>query len=107
MLTFTVFDSQGSEQSVPEVESATLFITGETPTAGQVRSEPGRILCVRDGFESTGLSLLVDLDQCAGEAGLGRMMLRTCLLPQRDEAYLLSLELARHAIMLCLNKLEE
>src|SRR5947207_14048876 len=34
-------------------------------------------------------------------------MLRTCLLPEREEPYLLSLELARHRIMLVLNKLEQ
>lgn len=38
---------------------------------------------------------------------LGRLTLRTCLLPERDRPYLLSLELARHRLMLFLNKLEE
>ncbi|MEM7756057.1 MAG: endo-1,4-beta-xylanase [Planctomycetota bacterium] len=49
----------------------------------------------------------------AGPAGLsdlsplGVLTLRTCLLPERERPYLLSLELARHQIMLFLNKLEE
>ncbi|MCA9299060.1 MAG: endo-1,4-beta-xylanase, partial [Phycisphaerales bacterium] len=38
---------------------------------------------------------------------LGNMNLRTCLLPEREAPYLLSLELARHRIMLFLNKLED
>ena len=38
---------------------------------------------------------------------LGVLTLRTCLLPERERPYLLSLELARHRLMLFLNKLEE
>ena len=37
---------------------------------------------------------------------LGRLALRTCLLPQRDEPYLLALELARHRLMRLLEALE-
>ena len=42
-----------------------------------------------------------------GLAPLGTLTLQTCLLPDRDRPYLLSLELARHRIMLFYNKLEE
>jgi hypothetical protein len=42
-----------------------------------------------------------------GDLGLGLLTLRTCLLPDRPEPYLLSLELARHRIMMILNKLEQ
>ncbi|GAB4386701.1 MAG: hypothetical protein Kow0022_16470 [Phycisphaerales bacterium] len=38
---------------------------------------------------------------------LGVLTLQTCLLPEREEPYLLSLELARHRLMLFLNKLED
>jgi hypothetical protein len=40
-------------------------------------------------------------------APLGVVTLQTCLLPERDRPYLLTLELARHRLMLFLNKLEE
>ncbi len=38
---------------------------------------------------------------------LGEITLQTCLLPDRDEPYLLSLELARHRLMTLYNKLED
>lgn len=38
---------------------------------------------------------------------IGVLTLQTCLLPERPEPYLLSLELARHRLMLFLNKLED
>jgi len=38
---------------------------------------------------------------------LGVLSLRTCLLPERDSPYLLSLELARYRLMLFLNKMED
>ncbi|RMH12045.1 MAG: hypothetical protein D6695_07795 [Planctomycetota bacterium] len=38
---------------------------------------------------------------------LGVLTLQTCLLPEREEPYLLSLELARHRLMLFLYKLED
>jgi hypothetical protein len=41
-----------------------------------------------------------------GPAG-GLLTLRTTLLPERQQPYLLTLELARHQVMLMLNKLEE
>ncbi|MBY0308898.1 MAG: hypothetical protein K2Q09_09170, partial [Phycisphaerales bacterium] len=37
----------------------------------------------------------------------GTLTLRTTLLPEREAPYLLTLELARHQVMLLLNKLEE
>jgi hypothetical protein len=38
---------------------------------------------------------------------LGLLSVQTCLLPERTEAYLLTIELARHRIMTFLNKLED
>ena len=38
---------------------------------------------------------------------MGTVTLQTCLLPEREKPYLLSLELARHRLMLLLNKLED
>src|SRR5262249_182517 len=37
----------------------------------------------------------------------GLLTLQTCLLPEREQPYLLSLELARHRLMLAINKLED
>lgn len=41
----------------------------------------------------------------AGDCGL--LTLQTCLLPEREQPYLLALELARHRLMLMYNKMEE
>jgi hypothetical protein len=61
----------------------------------------GRIVCRKASTDEAALALQVD----AGAPGV--LTLQTCLLPDRDRPYLLDLELARHRIMLFLNKLEE
>lgn len=81
------------------------------------QGEDGLIRCESPERSSAGLSLQVPLhglEQLGAEAGaaeelplLGDLSLRTCLLPPRERPYLLSLELARHRIMLFLNKLED
>jgi hypothetical protein len=50
--------------------------------------------------DAAAISLQVNAEEA------GRLTLRTCLLPQRERPYLLPLELARHRIMLCYDKLE-
>ncbi|MBM4107483.1 MAG: hypothetical protein FJ255_01500 [Phycisphaerae bacterium] len=111
MLTFTVFDRDGRPARGIAVESAWTFGTDDVPLAARVRGETGRIVVERDGPESTGLCLLVELDPATAPDGRtvnpGALVLKTSLLPERREPYLLTLELLRHAIMLALNKLEE
>lgn len=111
MLTFTVFDKDGRPSRGLAAESAWAFGTDDVPVPGPVRSEPGRLCVERDGPESTGVCLLVDLDVAAAPDGRtvnpGSLMLKTSLLPARDEPYLLPLELLRHALMQALNKQEE
>jgi hypothetical protein len=103
MLRFTVYDRTGHDWSVSQ---AYLFGPDEVPVPGEVRLEDGLIRCEKPSAESAGLALQARVELPGGEA-LGMLMLRTCLLPEREEPYLLSLELARHRIMLVLNKLEE
>ena len=73
--------------------------------------EDGCIRCVKSSNDAAGIALQFDLDQLAeaepGVDRLGIMTLHTCLLPDREEPYLLSLELARRRIMTFLNKLED
>ena len=59
---------------------------------GTVTIENGIITTQANGHTNYALCLLYD----AGKAG--RLMLQTSILPQRDEPYMLSLELARHRI---------
>lgn len=117
MLTFAVFDQHGPAQDWP-LRHAYLFGPGEVPVQGEVRFENGLIRCERSGTEAAGLALqfpvdqpvLSDADDAApppGSPPLCIVTLRTCLLPDRANPYLLTLELARSRIMLLLNKLEE
>ncbi len=103
MLSFSVHDRKGQDWSVSQ---AYLFGPDEVPVPADVRLENGIIRCEKPSVESAGLALQARVELPGGET-LGLLMLRTCLLPDREEPYLLTLELARHRIMLVLNKLEE
>jgi GH35 family endo-1,4-beta-xylanase len=58
------------------------------------------LVCESPTSEAVALGIRHDLGQ------LGDLNLQTCLLPQREEPYLLSLELARHRLMRVLEALE-
>jgi hypothetical protein len=104
MLSFLVF-----ENSVPAAEwplgVAHLIGPDEVPTQGEIRLENGAIVCEKPGNDAVGL--VVQFPAGLRGTPLGLLTLRTSLLPDRPEPYLLSLELARHRIMLVLNKLED
>jgi hypothetical protein len=106
MLSFAVYDKQGAARDVA-IANAYLFGNDEVPIQADIRFEDGVIRCEKPSADAAGLSLQVRVENPFGGGDLGLVMLRTCLLPDRDEPYLLSLELARHRIMLVLNKLEE
>lgn len=111
MHTFAVYDMPDRPALAAAVDGAWMFGAEDLPVAARVWAETGRILADRPGPESAGLCLLVNLDPTPTPEGRlaspGRLFLKTCLLPPRERPYLLSLELARHALMLLLNKLEE
>lgn len=126
MLSFAVFDGSGPAREWP-LRKAYLFGPEEVPVQGDVYFEGGVVHCEKATPDTAGLALqfLVDLPGkvagaskseeptarrggvMKGDVGLGLLTLRTCLLPDRPEPYLLSLELARHRIMMILNKLEQ
>lgn len=95
------------------VPSGSRALTGDIPRrahilgqdnialAGKVRFEGDDIVCEADPNQAVALCLQVDV----GEVGV--LLLQTCLLPRRERPYLLSLELARHRVMLFLVKLED
>ena len=72
-----------------------------TGLRADIRFESGLILCNKREAGSAALAL----QHRVGE--LGGLTLQTCLLPEREEPYLLSLELARHRLMILYAKLEE
>ncbi|MFG0257208.1 MAG: endo-1,4-beta-xylanase [Phycisphaerales bacterium JB043] len=99
MLRFAVFDIPNDDETLWR----SAYAIGHDGAA--IHSD---ITC-RDGFveirlpteESYAFALQWDC------GSLGTLTLQTCLLPQTDEPYLLSLELARHRCMLFLTKLED
>ncbi len=128
MLSFVLFepDPQRAERML---RAAHLVGPEDVPIAGEIELDPeaGVVRCMKTTGEAAGLSLQVDLDaedaadapapldalraDAPGDGAepppLGALVLQTCLLPERDEPYLLSLELARRQIMVFLNCLEE
>ncbi|MCH8507527.1 MAG: endo-1,4-beta-xylanase [Phycisphaerales bacterium] len=119
MLAFAVTDRLApSTQGV--LPGASVVGPDSVPVNGSALFENGLIRCEKTNAEAAALSLQINLDAGAlasiGAALLpdgtalrpmGELVLQTCLLPDRDRPYLLSLELARHRVMLILNKLEE
>ena len=83
------------------IHGAHLLGRDDLPLAGEVRREKNMVKCVLTEQAASALCLEVD----AGV--MGRLMLQTCLLKQRDEPYLLYLELARHRIKQYIAKSEE
>lgn len=119
MLSFVVNNSLAPHAQGP-LPGASIVGPDSVPVTGAAVAEPGLIRCEKTNAEAAALSIQVTLDAQAlagiapadlpdGSAlrPLGQLVLQTCLLPDRDRPYLLTLELARHRVMLILNKLEE
>ena len=100
MLRFDVHHefTNASEQ---RLYGAHLLGRDDLPVAGQLKWKSGGIRC--EPAEPTATALCLEVDAGA----MGRLMLQTCLLKQRDEPYLLFLELARHLIKQYIAKSEE
>ena len=100
MPSFVVFEEsmRGSD-----LASRRPYLVGgdDIPLNSEITETGNVIRCRKPGAEASALCLLFPAGDC------GELMLRTCLLPEREQPYLLSLELARHRIMLFLVKLEE
>ena len=100
MIRFHVCDNEGSAKEWPLV-NAHLLGPEDLALPGRIRFRNGHIECAAKSGQPLALCLLFD----AGPSG--NLMLQTCLLPERDEPYLLSLELARHRIKTFIVKSEE
>ena len=99
MLQFAVFDDSGSASNWP-LNNARLLDRDDLVVPGEIEFADGLISCQRRGLRPTALCLLHD----AGDAG--HLALQTCLLPHREEPYILSVELARHRIAIFLAQAE-
>lgn len=101
MLRFAVYDEAGPANDWPLRQAHLLGPDGVAVLGAEIVVERGMIDCDKRSKGSAALALQWD----AGPPGV--LTLETCLLPDRPEPYLLSLELARRRIMLFLVKLEE
>ena len=100
MLQFSVYDNDAPATEW-DLTGAHLVGPDEMPVRGEVEFRDGCIQCHKRSAGAVGLALPFD----AGK--MGRLMLHTCLLPERDEPYILTLELARHRIKFFIAKSEE
>ena len=100
MLRFAVYDDRGPAKDWP-LDAAYLIGSDDVAVPGELTFKAGHIRCTTRANHTVGLCLPYD----AGP--LGRLMLQTCLLPDRDRPYLLSLEVARHQLKTFIAKSEE
>lgn len=112
MLSFVVFNGERPGASFPLRHAFLVGPDGIGLGVDVAMRDDGLIVCQAPERSSLGLSLQVPVETLPPLNGrrlppLGKLTLRTCLLPPRERPYLLSLELARHRIMLFLNKLED
>lgn len=101
MLRFAVYDDDGPARHWP-LRHAHVFGQDDIAVNADIEFAEGVITCKRRSGEAAGLSL-----QWPVSDTIGLLTLRTCLLPERSQPYLLSLELARHKLMASLNVLED
>jgi hypothetical protein len=113
MLRFVVFNGENPGPAFPLRHATLLGPDGIGLGTDITLTDDGLIASRFPDRASAALALQVPFDRVRDLAAqpdlpqLGALTLRTCLLPIRERPYLLSLELARHRIMLFLNKLED
>jgi len=102
MLKFQVFN-QGRAATEWTLRNAYLVSadSNQSPIRAQITFEDGLIWCEKREIGTAALCLQHPVDDC------GELTLQTCQLPEREEPYLLSMELARHRIMLLYTKMED
>ena len=100
MLKFLVFDENGSSENRVPPNAYLIGPDGHAMSADIVAVEGMLIVQKREPTVSA-LALQQRVGYC------GELTVQTCLLPERDEPYLLSLELARHQLKTFYAKLED
>ncbi len=101
MLKFLVFDEQGLAAKSHPVRNAYLLSSDNNAMQGQITFEEGVVVCQKRETSSAALALQHPAGDC------GELTLQTCLLPEREEPYLLNVELARYRLMSLYTKLED
>jgi len=101
MLKFLVYDDNGEPADCWPLREPHLIGADGNPMRCSVYCEAGQVMVEKREAGSGALGLLHPVGE------LGELVLHTCLLPEREEPYLLRIELARHRLMLLYTKLEE
>ncbi|MDX2131939.1 MAG: endo-1,4-beta-xylanase [Planctomycetota bacterium] len=111
MLKFVVFEPDGVEAGTYPPRHALLIGPDDIPHQGTVTITPGHVVGEKGAPQAGALGVQVPVGRSetsiVGPNGLGLLAIQTCLLPDKPGAYCLSIELARHRIMMFLNKLED
>ncbi len=100
MLKFQVFDN-GRPASSCRIRNAYMLGADQNAVRADFTFREGALHCDKKEFGAAAFAL----QQSAGDCG--DLTLQTCLLPEREEPYLLTIELVRHRLMLLYHKLEE
>ncbi len=100
MLCFRVYDPSRLP-SATTLDVAYLVAGDGVAIPASISLEDGVIRCQKRSSESAALALGYNAEH------LGQLTLQTCLLPERDEPYLLALELARARLRLFIAKSED
>lgn len=100
MLKFLVY-KDGQPATEWPLRNCYLIGPDNVGVRGTITFSNGVITCEKRATGSASFALQYPIDD------IGEMTIQTCLLPERDEPYLLSLELARHRIMSLISKQEE
>jgi hypothetical protein len=100
MLKFRVFDDDGPADAFP-IRNAHLIGSDQTAMRATISFADGVIQCDKSDSGVAALALQLPVGVC------GELTVQTCLLQDRDEPYLLSLELARHRLMNVYHKSED
>lgn len=100
MLKFHVYEN-GRLATQWSLRNAHLVGAEDLGVRSTITIEKGEILCEKTAIGPAALCLQFEVE------GVGELMLQTCLLPEREEPYHLTLELARHRIMKMIAKQED
>lgn len=108
MQSFVVFEGDGIDARQYPPRHAYLHGPDELPLQADIAIDPTVILAKHQAPHSIALVAQLPLGGQGGDMPpLGILTLPTCLLPDRAQPYLLAIELARHRVMLLVNKLED
>lgn len=100
MLKFLVYQN-GAPAKNFQLRNAYMMGADDVGVRANITFADGLITCDKSTIGPAALALQFEVED------LGDLVLQTCLLPERDEPYLLTLELARHRLMRVISKQED